>query len=134
MTKIRLLKFTILIIVMSIVIYYINERIWAYDMRFYSGKDNGAIVVIESTAILSSLFYLFMSKRYKFIQFVGGGLLGVISSIVSYLIVALFRLDKILNDLILTFHILGCIIFIIIFFLIERSIEFHPTNNTGLLK
>jgi hypothetical protein len=123
MTKVRMLKLFILVMIMSIIIYYVNSRIKAFDMRFYHGKDDGAFVIIESISIISSVFYLVMSRKYRIIHFFGGLLIGLISSIISYLLVSAFYIDKILNDFELTFYILGCVFFITTFFLIDKIIE-----------
>lgn len=133
MSKIRLVVLVILIIVMSIIIYYINGRISAYDLRFYSGKDDGAFVRLESIVIMSSFFYLFMSKKYRIIQFIGGFFIGLLSGIIGYILVGLL-LYRVFSDFGLTFHILGCIIFMVIFFLIERLVESRSTKATRLVK
>ena len=118
-TKIRMLKFALFLILISIIIYCLNDKIENYDMRYYSGKDNGAFVRIYSITILSSLFYLIMSIKFRIIQLIKGFFIGFFSSIVSYILVGLF-LHKIFSNFGLTFHVLGCLIFILIFFMIEK--------------
>lgn len=53
----RRIKFFILLLVTATVIIYINNRIENYDMRFYNGKDDGIIVILQSTILLSALFF-----------------------------------------------------------------------------
>lgn len=53
----RRIKFFILILVTSTVIIYINNRIANYDMRFYYGKDDGILIILQSIILLSALFF-----------------------------------------------------------------------------
>lgn len=118
MKKIRL---TLSVIVIAIVVAYINFEISSGNSNYYFGKDDGVIVRVESVCILSALFYPFMSSGNilrKLLQLVVGFLIGILSSLTSFII--LYSFSSILsntNVVGLLIHILACIIFILTFFL-----------------
>jgi ABC-type multidrug transport system permease subunit len=114
MSQARKIKLIVFIIITTIVIIYVNNRIAAYDMRFYNGKDDGVLARLESVCILSILFFLFMCKQNRIINLILGFIVGLISSIVCY-----FAAMFISNDDLL-FHVLSCVCFVMVFFAIEK--------------
>ena len=59
----RIVTFFILLLIIATVVFYINDRIENYDMRFYTSKDNGILAIIRSNILLSSIFFLIMTKQ-----------------------------------------------------------------------
>jgi hypothetical protein len=113
----RRIKFSILLLVITAVIFYLNNRIENYDMRFYYGKDDGVIAILESNILLSSLFFLIMTRQNRGRNSLIGLFIGLIASIISYFAIMPFANDVYFG---LTFHITSCIVFVTIFFIIEK--------------
>jgi hypothetical protein len=113
----RKIKLIVFLIIAPVVILYLNYRIAIYDMRFYSGKDNGYVVRIESICMLSTLFFLLMCKQKRILNFFLGFMIGIISGIVCYF-AANICTDNSNTDLL--FHILSCLCFVVVFFVIEK--------------
>ncbi|MGZ4048180.1 MAG: hypothetical protein ACXVPU_05605 [Bacteroidia bacterium] len=114
----RRIKFFILLFVIATVIIYINNRIENYDMRFYNGKDDGIVVILESTILLSSLFFSIMTRQNWAKNVFIGLLVGLIASIISYFAIMPFANDNYFG---LTFHITSCIAFMTTFFIREKT-------------
>jgi drug/metabolite transporter (DMT)-like permease len=117
MDQVRKIKLIVFLIIASAVIFYLNKRIAVYDMRFYSGKDNGFVVRIESICMLSTLFFFMMCKQKRILNSILGFVIGIISSVVCYFVAFIF-IDN--SNTGLLFHILSCLYFVMVFFLIER--------------
>lgn len=110
----RKIIFTLFIVLTIFVIAFIENRINSNDLRFYHGKDDGAFVEFQSICILSALFFLVMSKKNKIINCLIGFVLGIIIGIFSYLFLAYIGVFG------LTFNIIGCLLFMILFFVFEK--------------
>jgi Na+/proline symporter len=117
MDQMRKITLIVFLIIASVVIFYLNNRIAVYDMRFYSGKDDGYSVRLESICLLSALFFLLMCKQKRILNFFLGFVIGIISSIVYYF-VAFICFDNSSTGLL--FHILSCLCFVVVFFLVEK--------------
>lgn len=113
---IRLLLF---LIFTGIIIWFLNSRIDSNDLRFYSGKDNGYFARLESICILSAIFWTIMSDQNKIKNFFIGLLIGLLSSISSYLVMLNFE-ENAINQLI--FHIIACLIFITTYFIMNITL------------
>src|SRR5688572_24192897 len=98
---VRQILFLLFIVATAITIWYLSDRINAYDLRFYHGKDNGYLTRIESICILSSIFWLLMSDYSKiknkvmlpvagFFSVILGLIVGLLSSIASYILIYIF--------------------------------------------
>jgi hypothetical protein len=61
--RIRQIKFVILLVLIAVTIIYTNQRIFAYDMKYYIGKDNGYLSRVKSICILSTLFFAVMAEK-----------------------------------------------------------------------
>lgn len=83
---IRKVTASILFLLMMVISLYVKSQIDAYNMDYYSGKDNGAFVQLESILIFSFVFFVLISSRNKIIFGCLGLVVGVISSIICYLI------------------------------------------------
>ena len=118
----RLIKGSIFCLIILMVILFLDFRIKSHDMRFYFGKDNGVTYRIYSTILLSSLFYLFLSSRNKIKYFFIGIFVGFFSILFGLWFIHLDFLDKMIKNTGLYSHILGCLIFIVIFCSIEKKI------------
>lgn len=118
MTKIRKIKFAVLILIFTCVIVYINAKILSFDMRFYCGKDDGDFARLQSIIVMSTVFFFVMSQSYRFLNLILGFFLALFSSIVCY-IASAFLPDFMGNPGVL-FHILSCITFILLFFGVEK--------------
>ncbi|MBB4805063.1 hypothetical protein HNP38_000335 [Chryseobacterium defluvii] len=126
---VRRIILSLFLVVAGIIIWYLSNRICSHDLRFYYGKDNGYFIRVESICILSSIFWIIMSdySRIKskimliitgvFLS-ITGFIVGAFSSIISYLIMTGISNDNCKTQVI--FHILACLIFMTIFYLINR--------------
>ncbi|MCB0852662.1 MAG: hypothetical protein KDD63_10585 [Bacteroidetes bacterium] len=85
-------------------------------MRFYYGKDNGYFVRRLSICILSSIFWGLMANKRVVYQMIIGFVIGLISGILAYFL--MLKIDE-NADMQVAFHVVGCTIFIILFFLSE---------------
>ncbi|MNK15590.1 hypothetical protein D3C87_337360 [compost metagenome] len=92
------------------VIAYIDNGIKAYDLDFYSGKDDGYFIRFESIIILNTIFYILMAiwRKPKLTVYLKQAGLGFVIAIVVGLIGYLVTLS--VNDNGLTYHILVIII------------------------
>ncbi len=113
------IKIIVMLVIICLVVWWLNNRIYEGDLSFYVSKDNGFTNRFISVCILSALFYSTITKKYRLKLFGIGFLVGFLSSIISYLIWFFF-----FEDYGLSFHIIACILFILIFVLINR---FFPT-------
>ncbi len=83
---IRKVTALILFLLMIFTSLYLKSQIDAFNMDFYSGKDNGAFVQLESILIFSFVFFALISRRNKILYGFLGLIVGVISSVICYLI------------------------------------------------
>ena len=125
---IRKIKFSVLLLIIASVIIYLDYKISTYDMRFYYGKDDGIFVRLESICELSTLFFLVMSKHNRVLNIIIGFFAGLFSSIFTYLVV-LGCFHKYLNNNDLVFHIISCLVFIKLFFVIEKILPNRSLIN-----
>jgi len=86
-------------------------------MRFYRSKDNGYFVRLESICIMSTLFFLVMSRERKLLNAVIGLLAGLVFSIVWYMLTIYIPDDR---TSAIVFHVMACVSFLVSFFLIEK--------------
>jgi hypothetical protein len=120
-------------ILSAIMIAYIDYGIRTYDMRFYSGKDNGYFLRFESVICLSTGYYLLnvilqSERKIKtYLKYgITGFVLGIISSVICYLIIPS-------DDYGLKFHILSVILCYISLHVIKvLKAKKHPLNNECL--
>ena len=113
---------------MILVSFYIKSQIDAFNMDYYYGKDNGAFVQSESIVIFSFLFFVLISRKNIILRGLLGFVIGIISSIISYL----FFGTEIL------FPASASLLIILIFYLLEnisqRRHEKKQTNKSSLEK
>ncbi len=64
---------------------YIDTQIKAYNMDYYFGKDDGALVQLESVLVFSVLFYSLISRKRRLLLALLGFISGLFASIISYL-------------------------------------------------
>jgi hypothetical protein len=113
----RPFKFILFTLLTGLTIYYINDGIGNYDMRFYNGKDDGYVLRLQSICVLSCLFYVLMSERKKILNAVIGLASGLAASIIAYLFIIVL-IDEPFTGTV--FHIFSCILFILLYFAIQR--------------
>ena len=111
------IKLFLFFIISFVIIYYLNERIMSYDMRFYSGKDNGYIVRLESICILSTLFFVLLGSRRWFINSIIGFIIGFLASVISVIITLILFSQFKYEGIIM--HIISYVIFVTIFYYVE---------------
>ncbi|MES2545076.1 MAG: hypothetical protein V4548_09345 [Bacteroidota bacterium] len=90
-------------------------------MNYYSGKDDGLFKRFESIVMLSTLFFLVMSREKRILYTIIGLFAGVFTAIFTFFIVGLC-LGKIIDDTYQFSHIISCIVFIKLFFVCEKSL------------
>ena len=113
-----IIKTAILILIISYVVYNVNYRTsWMFNsfLHHYYGKDNGVVRQVESVCILSALFYFILANRKKILFLLLGFVVGLLAFILSIYISYSF------TDSIIFPHILACILFIIIFYVLPRK-------------
>jgi hypothetical protein len=115
----KLKIFTMVIIIFSVV-FWIDNRIENQDMLFYSGKDNGFFARFISVTLLSAVFYYVMAKRQKWLMFIVGFFVGLISSLISYGIWFIY-----LDDFGLSCQIIACFLFVFIYLLVKYFNSSH---------
>lgn len=122
--KIKIILFLILIV---LVVLYLNNRIYSYDMRYYAGKDNGLFARFESIVVSSALFFLLLTKMNRILDLFIGFVIGIISGILGYFLTLIFS-NETVNDIF--YHVFGTILFMMAFFLIEKYSNSKKTNST----
>lgn len=116
---IRKVKLFVLTIIMTIIIFYYDFKISTYDMRFYSGKDDGLFVVFESIVICSTIFFLIMSEQKRILNILIGFFIGLLTGTLTYIVIAV-SIGKYLNNMILVYHIIAFLLCVKLFFVIEK--------------
>jgi hypothetical protein len=122
----RNFKLTVILAIAAFVVFWINYRIYHHDLSFYVGKDNGFTIRFVSVCFLSAIFYCFIAENNRFILFFVGIFSGVLSNILSYMIWFFF-----LDDYGLSFHIIACCLFVLIFILIDHFFPSFTKKNVS---
>ena len=105
----------LLLILINIgVIFYVNFKIET-DISYHSGKDGGIFSGFKMIILLSSIYFLVLTKHNKFIFFIIGFLIGIVSFLVSY-----FAVFWISNSSDIYFYLLAMLLFVLSFHLIEK--------------
>ena len=104
----------LLILINISIIFYINFKIET-DISYHSGKDGGIFSGFKMIILLSSIYFLVLTKHNKFIFFIIGFLIGIVSFIVSY-----FAIFWISNSSDIYFYLLAMLLFVLSFHLIEK--------------
>jgi high-affinity Fe2+/Pb2+ permease len=89
----------------------------AYDMRFYTGKDDGYLVRIESICLFSTILFYCLGRKSWLLNIIIGFVVGLIASVIAYFLISFIYM----KDTGLVFHITACLIFIVIFLFSEHS-------------
>ncbi|KIO52113.1 hypothetical protein IW18_13350 [Flavobacterium hibernum] len=104
----------LLILINISIIFYINFKIET-DISYHSGKDGGIFSGFKMIILLSSIYFLVLTKHNKFIFFIIGFLIGIVSFLVSY-----FAVFWISNSSDIYFYLLAMLLFVLSFHLIEK--------------
>lgn len=104
----------LLILINISVIFYINFKIET-DISYHSGKHGGIFSGFKMIILLSSIYFLVLTKHNKFIFFIIGFLIGIVSFLVSY-----FAVFWIFNSSDIYFYLLAMLLFVLSFHLIEK--------------
>ena len=116
----------IFLVLMSLTIWYLSAQINSYDLRFYSGKDNGYFVRLQSICILSTFFWTLMTNHSRIKYGLAGFFIGLISAFVAYF--SLISLEENATSQVI-FHLLACFIFMTMFFILNK-IRTIKNNNS----
>lgn len=113
----RKIKIIVFLILLSLVVLFLQEIYKFFNTPFYQGKDDGVFARFEVIVISSALFFLFMARKNRVLNFVVGFIIGIFSGVISYLF-AVFIPSNIFFDFF--YHVIATSLFIIAFFLIEK--------------
>lgn len=116
---------------MTIIVFYFDHKISTYDMRFYSGKDDGLLIVFESIVIFSATFFLIMSKQKRVLNVIIGFFIGIFTGVFTYIIIAL-SIEKYLDNIILSYHIIAVLLCIKLFFVIEKLLTKNKIETKNI--
>lgn len=105
---------TILVVIYIIIIFYIDFKIRT-DLSYHAGKDGGFFTGLEMISIMSSIYFLVLSKSNKIGFLMIGLVVGIFSYILSY-----FATFYVLNSSDVYYYLIAMIIFILIFHFIEK--------------
>jgi|GEM_PF-981322 len=122
----KLTRLILFLVLMGLTIWYLSIRISSYDLRFYSGKDNGYSVRLVSICVLSSIFWALMPDRGSIKYGLAGFVIGIASAFIAYFLMVSFE-ENATNQII--FHVLACFIFMITFYLIHKSTTIKNNNS-----
>ncbi len=61
-------KMCVMLIIIALVVFFIDNRVRNYDLFFYSGKDDGFMFRILSICILSTAFFFVLSNKAKLLM------------------------------------------------------------------
>ncbi|MFH6999632.1 hypothetical protein ACHRVZ_17040 [Flavobacterium sp. FlaQc-57] len=111
----RIALIVLLILINTGVIFYINFKIET-DISYHYGKDGGIFSALKMIVLLSAVYFLVLTKHNKFIFFIIGFIVGIVSFIVGYF--ALFWISG-SNDI--YFYFFAMVLFILSFHLIEKQ-------------
>ncbi len=110
-----------------VIITFLQRRISIYDMKFYYGKDGGIIARILSVWVMSGIFYSIMAQNKPFLYLILGLLIGVITTLITYIFTSFILGNLVYLDLI--FQLASCFIFIKLFFSVEKYLNQKSTLN-----
>ncbi len=91
--KLKTVLILLFLIFTALVIIYIDRSIKNYDLRFYSGKDDGYILRLESIVCLNTVHYILniiqpKVKLGEYLTFASIGFVtAILISIICYLII-----------------------------------------------
>ena len=91
--KLKTVLILLFLILTALVIIYIDRGIKNYDQRFYSGKDGGYILRLESIVCLNTIYYILniIHPKVKFGNYLIFASIGFVTailiSIICYLII-----------------------------------------------
>ncbi len=114
--KILIIFFIILTIC---VVYIIDNGVRTHDLRFYSGKDTGYFIRIESIVILNTIFYVLKGFEDKK-QVINCIALGFIGGIISLFISVLCYLFVPSDYYGLTFHVTSLLFCYSSYFILKK--------------
>ena len=106
---------------MLAVSFYIKYQIDAFNIDYYHSKDNGAFVQFQSIIIFSFLFFILISTEKRIMYGIVSIIVGVISSIICYL---LFLTE-------ISFPISASLIIMLSFYLIEYLLKLKNENKAS---
>lgn len=113
----RKIKIIVFLVLLLFAILYLNNRINAFDMRFYYGKDNGVFVRFELIVISSALFFLLMARKNRIFNSAIGFIIGIFSGVIGYFFAIYIPTDSFFDFL---YHLIATSLYIIAFFQIEK--------------
>ena len=120
---IYIIKILILTLLDFYVVIYLDKKISLYDLDYYHGKDNGFISRLEWACLISSIFFLIMTKRKRILSMFLGLLIGFISIIFcSFLISEYTILSPVWGQF------LASILYILTFFLTIYRIKYFNSK------
>ena len=108
------------LLITTAVVLFINMGIASADLSFYSGKDGGYAVRFESIFVLSSLFFVLMTRSNKILDGLIGLALGFILGILGYIVAMITVPDPYTGT---AYHVISSGMFIIAFFALEKYRE-----------
>ncbi len=109
--------FVIFLVITTVVVLYINHRIASYDLRFYSGKDDGYFVRFGSICLLSTIYFALMTDRNKIMDALIGLAFGFIAGIIGYLVSMLTIPDPLDG---IGYYFISCFLFMLMFFILQK--------------
>jgi hypothetical protein len=118
-----LTKLTIFVILAGLTIWYLSTRINSYDLRFYSGKDNGYFVRLESICFFSAIFWALMTDNSRAKYFFAGSVIGLLSALIAYLSLLGFQENSRTQVI---FHVLAFVLFMATFLIVK---QWRTTKN-----
>lgn len=113
----RKLKIIVFLVLLLFAILYLNNRINAFDIRFYFGKDNGVLARFELIVISGALFFFFIARKNRIFNLALGFIIGIFSGIISYFLAVFIPSETFFNY---SYHVVATILFIIAFFQLEK--------------
>lgn len=116
------------LIMSAIVVCYIDYGIRNHDIRFYSGKDTGYFIRIESIIVLNSVFYILngLMERRRIFNIIVLGLAGAIIAIAFSIFCYIFIPSDYYG---LTFHIITLVLCYLSYFGILKIKQLLTANN-----
>lgn len=103
-----------LIVIYIIILFYVNFKIQT-DLSFHYGKDGGFFTGLEMISIMSTIYFLVLSKKNRIIFLMVGLFVGIMSYIVSY-----FAFFYFFNSSDIFFYLFAILIFVLIFHFLEK--------------
>lgn len=113
----RKIIFSVLLVVITSTIIFINNGIKNCDPRFFDGKDGGLLAILKSNSILSSIFFSAMNYQNWAKNLLIGFFIGLLVSILNYFVLIPFHIPF---NFELIFQVISCSSFILIYFIIVK--------------